>query len=103
LHKGKETDPAAKHLVHSTTTLTTPSLHIDSSDIVPIDTLEIGKQAAATITDRAGIGMERETSLTNAQIASINKIKRRQARAKGQSKPGMACFAPNTIRICQAG
>jgi len=101
-HKRKEKDSTAKCLAHSITTLTTPSSHSDGAEIVPIETLEIGKQPAATITDRAGIvNMEQEPSLTNAQIASINKIKRRQARAKGQSKTGTACFA--SYRQAQRG
>jgi len=106
-YKRKEKDSLAKYLAHSITTLTTPSSHSDGAKIVPIETLEIGKQPAVTTTDRAGIvKTQREPSLTNAQITSINKIKRRQARAKGQNKPGTACFALNTlilaIRSCRA-
>ena len=106
MHKGKEKDLTAKYFIHSTTTLTTPSSHSDGADIGPIDTLKIEKQTATTITDGERTVIEREISLTNAQIALINKIKRRQARAKGLSKVGMACFAPLTlilaIKSCRA-
>jgi len=74
-HKQKEKDSSAKYLAHSTTTLTTPSPHSDDANIVLIDTLEIEEQLATTITDGTRIGVERETSLTNAQIASINQKK----------------------------
>jgi len=97
-HKQQEKDSSAKYLAHSTTTFTTPSPYSDGAEIVPLDTFETGKQPAATTTDQAGLlHMEREPTLTKAQITLINKIKRRQARAKERSKTSTACFQSSTL------
>jgi len=88
-HKQKEKDSSAKYLAHSTTTLTTPSPHSDDANIVLIDTLEIEEQLATTITDGTRIGVERETSLTDAQIASINQKKETSQERIGQAGHGL--------------
>jgi len=100
----KEKDSSENYLPHSTTTLTP---HSDGAGIALTETLETGKQPAAIITERVRIvNMEREPTLTKAQIASINECKRRQAKAKGQSNTGTACFAADTfilaIKSCRA-
>ena len=97
------------YLAHSTIDLTTPTStnpfpHSSGADKTPVDTAVIEVQLATTTIDGAGTGIERETSLTKTQIASINKSKRRQAKAKVLRKLGTACFAPDTpilvIRNC---
>jgi len=91
----KEQDSSERYHPYSTEIFTSQS---DCAGIAPTEVLETGRQPAANSTETVETeNTEREPTLTKAQIASIDKCKRRQARAKGQGNRGTACFTTDTL------
>ena len=83
-----------RYHLYSSETLT---LRSDGAETALTEDLDTGRQPAANIKETTETeNTEQEPTLTKAQRASIDKRRRRQARANGQGNRGTACFTADT-------
>jgi len=86
----RKQESSERYHPHSTEIFTSQS---DCTGIAPTEILETGRQPAANSTEIVEAeNTKQEPTLTKAQTASIDKRRRRQARANGQGNRGTACF-----------